>query len=105
MLTDAHFIFLGLNELKPSSSIEAVNLDSWPESKESTPDQNISRPGTLKTFGLKNGSSESSLDFEEEFDIPIKRKGLLPPIHLEPNLPGGINLISSPEVPRRKITI
>ena len=39
---------------------------------------------------------------DEDFDVPMKRGGLLPPIKMETNLPGGINFSVTPEVPRRK---
>ena len=54
----------------------------------------------------EKASSEESLpsalgSIDEDFDVPMKRKGLLPPIKMETNLPGGINFATSPEVPRR----
>lgn len=96
--------------LHPSSSIEAVNLDSWPSS-ETSPDQEQARSAKVSgvvtrrtAYFLKKASSEDSLpsimgsDHEIESPvIPIKRKGLLPPIKAEPILPGGfVSTTASP---------
>ncbi len=46
-----------------------------------------------------SNSNESIASFDEELDIPVKRKGLLPPIKIDANLPGGINFSVTPEMP------
>ena len=95
-----------VNELKQSSSIEAVNLDSWPSS-EPSPDevQKNSAFSRRSAYFLRQSNSEESLPSIGSLDdqVPSKpaRKGLLPPIQLEPILPGGIN-VNTPEIHRRK---
>ena len=46
--------------LKASSSIEAVNLDSWPTTSESSPDQDQWRSSTAKTAKIGVGTSALS---------------------------------------------
>ena len=82
-----------------SSSIEAMNLESWPTSESST---ELPRVTPSKSAAYVSTSSSESIPsfFEENEILPNKRKGLLPPIKLEPNLPGGIFM--TPQVARKK---
>ena len=99
-----------LNELKHSSSIEAVNLDSWPSS-EPSPDEVTKKAqnsaiSRRSAYFLRQSNSEESIPSIGSLDQdvpskPIRKGGLLPPIQLEPILPGGIN-ITTPEILRRQ---
>ena len=95
-----------VNELKPSSSIEAVNLDSWPSSEPSPDEVKHSAISRRSAYFLHRSESEESLPSIgslENVQKPIKKGGLLPPIFQPtPNLPGGINFLATPVVTRRK---
>ena len=99
-----------VNEMKQSSSIEAVNLDSWPSSEPSpdevTKKQQHSAFSRRSAYFLRPSNSEESIPSIGSLDDQVPkqptRKGLLPPIQLEPILPGGINTVNTPEILRRK---
>ena len=63
-------------DLRPSSSIEAVNLNSWPVSTETTPDRD-KLAGSLPSTAWTNHGIDLSSDEEEDM---IRRPVKLPPI-------------------------
>ena len=75
------------DDLRPSSSIEAVNLNSWPSTANSSPEHVKDRLANSQSSGWRSRIQDN--DFEDEnvetiFEMPpttpLKRKGLLPPL-------------------------